>query len=108
MPRASHLLAAAVLLGALAPARGAAQSSPYLPLDDPRLPLLEHLIARGDIADPSPLVRPFRRADALRALAHADTGSDASAAIIRHLREELDEPADSNRWRVGIRVGGQA
>jgi hypothetical protein len=63
----------ALLLAALAPARGAAQSSPYLPLDDPRLPLLEHLIARGDIADPSPMVRPFRRADALRVLAGADT-----------------------------------
>ena len=73
MPRPIHALLAAVLLGALASARGAAQSSPYLPLDDPRLPLLEHLIARGDIADPSPMVRPFRRADALRVLAGADT-----------------------------------
>ena len=45
-----------------------AQASPYLPLDDPRLPLLEHLIARGDIEDPSPMVRPFRRADAVRVL----------------------------------------
>src|SRR5689334_18554103 len=30
-----------------------AQASPYLTLDDPRLPLLEHLIARGDVEDPS-------------------------------------------------------
>ena len=66
MPRHHHAWLAAVLLGALAPAHGGAQSSPYLPLDDPRLPPLEHLIARGDIADPSPMVRPFTRADALR------------------------------------------
>ncbi|MGH7579840.1 MAG: hypothetical protein ACREM9_06690, partial [Gemmatimonadales bacterium] len=107
MPRPTHVLLAAVLLGALAPVRGAAQSSPYLPLDDPRLPQLEYLIARGDIADPSPMVRPFRRADALRVLAGADT-NEATAALIQHLRQELEEPSDSIGWRAGVRVGGQA
>ena len=108
MPRHHHAWLAAVLLGALAPARGAAQSSPYLPLDDPRLPLLEHLIARGDIADPSPMVRPFTRVDALRVLTGADTAGQASAALIRRLRAELDEPADSSRWLLAARAGGQA
>ena len=108
MPRPSHALLLAALLGALAPARGLAQSSPYLPLDDPRLPLLEHLIARGDIADPSPLVRPFRRLDALRALSAADTAGEATSDIVRRLREALEEPLDSNRWRIGVRVGAQA
>ena len=108
MPRPHHALLAAVLLGALAPVRGGAQSSPYLPLDDPRLPLLEHLIARGDIADPTPMVRPFRRADALRVLAGADTSGEASSALIRRLREDLREPADSQRWRVVARAGIQA
>jgi hypothetical protein len=108
MPRPTHALLAAVLLGALAPVRGAAQSSPYLPLDDPRLPLLEHLIARGDIADPSPMVRPFRRADAFRVLSGADTSGESTAALIRQLRTELGEPADSQRWMVGVRVGVQA
>ena len=108
MTRPVYALLAAALLGALAPVRGAAQSSPYLPLDDPRLPMLEHLIARGDIADPSPMVRPFRRADALRVLAGADTSGESTAALIRHLRTELQEPADSQRWLVGGRVGVQA
>ena len=108
MPRPNHALLAAVLLGALAPVRGAAQSSPYFPLDDPRLPLLEHLIARGDIADPSPMVRPFRRADALRVLAGADTSGESTAGLIRQLRAELQEPADSQRWLVGARAGVQA
>jgi hypothetical protein len=108
MPRPRYALLAAVLLGALAPVPGAAQSSPYLPLDDPRLPLLEHLIARGDIADPSPMVRPFRRSDALRALAGADTSGESSAILIRRLRTELREPADSLRWMLGGRVGFQA
>jgi hypothetical protein len=108
MPRPPHAWLAAVLLGALAPARGAAQASPYLTLDDPRLPLLEHLIARGDIADPSPMVRPFRRADALRVLTGADTAGEAGAALIRRLREDLREPADSQRWLLAARAGAQA
>lgn len=102
-PRA--LLAAAVFLGALAPPRAAAQASPYLPLDDPRLPLLEHLIARGDVADPSPLVRPFRRADAVRVLPAADTaGQDPIAGELR--RSLADDPAE-RRWRVAARAGVQ-
>jgi hypothetical protein len=108
MPRPIYAVLAAALLGALTPVRGAAQSSPYLPLDDPRLPLLEHLIARGDIADPSPMVRPFRRVDALRALIGADTSGESTAALIRRLRTELQEPADSQRWLVGARAGVQA
>ncbi len=108
MPRPSHVWLAAVLLGVVAPARGAAQASPYLALDDPRLPLLEHLIARGDIADPSPMVRPFRRGDVIRALAGADTSGETSAALIRDLRAALEEPADSQRWAVGVRAGLQA
>ena len=107
MPRHHHAWLAAVLLGALAPARGAAQSSPYLPLDDPRLPLLEHLIARGDVADPSPMMRPFTRADAVRVLTHADTAGPASAELIRRLRTELEEPSDSARWLLAARGGGQ-
>jgi len=108
MPRPVDALLAAVFLGALAPVRGAAQASPYLPLDDPRLPLLEHLIARGDIADPSPMVRPFRRADALRVLTGADTSGESTAALIRQLRAELREPSDSQRWLLSARAGGQA
>src|SRR5689334_21688421 len=63
-----------------------AQASPFLALDDPRLPLLEHLIARGDIPDPSPMMRPFRRVDAARALAAADsTISGTSRGLIAAL-----------------------
>jgi hypothetical protein len=95
-----------------------AQASPYLTLDDPRLPLLEHLIARGDIPDPTPLVRPFRRVDATRALAAAAaamTPADSaapltvSAALIRALHARLDPPAGAgeNRWEAAARAGGQ-
>lgn len=107
-PPSRFVLAAGMLLGVLAPARAAAQASPYLPLDDPRVPLLEHLMARGDVEDPSPMVRPFRRADAVRVLAAADTGGGgAAAALIRALRAELEEPG-AQFWRVAGRAGVQA
>ena len=54
------------------------------------------------------MVRPFRRADAVRVLTGADTAGAASAALIRRLRTELDEPTDSTRWLLGARAGGQA
>ena len=106
-PTARALFAAAVLLGALAPARAGAQASSYLPLDDPRLALLEHLIARGDVPDPSPMVRPFRRADAIRALERAEQAGRGGAAV-RELRAQLDDGAAERRWRVRARVGAQA
>jgi len=103
----SPLLAAIALASVLTSTRAAAQASPYIPLDDPRLPLLEHLIARGEIEDPSPLVRPFRRADAVRVLAGSDSAGSASSELITRLRRELEEPG-GNRWRVEGRAGLQA
>ncbi len=108
MPAPARVLrAAALLCGVLVPARSAAQSSPYLPLDDPRLPLLEHLIARGDVADPSPQVRPFRYADAARVLTAADTAGAPARTLIQSLRQEFDVPT-GDRWRLAARGGAQA
>ncbi|HVD32726.1 MAG TPA: hypothetical protein VNC19_04050, partial [Gemmatimonadales bacterium] len=102
------LLLAAVLAGMLAPAWADAQASPYIPLDDSRLPLLEHLITRGEIEDPSPMIRPFRRADAIEALAAADTlGNSSTARLIRKLRGDFADSA-GNSWAVEGRAGGQA
>jgi hypothetical protein len=109
-----RLLAAVMLAGALAPTRMNAQASPYLPLDDPRLPLLEHLIARGDVDDPSPMIRPFRRSDAVRVLSGADTLPEEGASrcgcpakLVHSLRQSLADPAGENTWRVAGRAGGQ-
>jgi hypothetical protein len=101
-------LVAAALAGVFTPVRAGAQASPYIPLDDPRLPLLEHLIARGEVEDPSPMVRPFRRADAARVLATADTlKGPGEAGLIRHLRQAFEDPA-GNVWRLEGQVGAQA
>ena len=34
-------------------------ASPYVPLHHWAMPYVEHLIARGALADPTPLTRPF-------------------------------------------------
>jgi hypothetical protein len=107
MPATFHTLAAAVVLaGVLAPPCVRAQASPYLPLDDPRLPLIEHLIERGDIEDPSPMVRPFRRADALRALGQADTAG--APPLVAAMRAALQEVPGGQTWLLAGRAGGQA
>jgi len=111
MPSDMRAFVGAALALLAAATSAAAQTSPYLPLDDSRLPLLEHLIARGDVEDPSPMIRPFRVGDAVRALAAADTapGSPAGGPIHR-LRESLEADLVSAEawWAVEARAGGEA
>jgi hypothetical protein len=102
------VLVATALAGTFAPASAGAQASPYIALDDPRLPLLEHLIARGEVEDPSPMIRPFRRSDAARVLAAADTSATSTeSGLIRRLRQGFEDPS-GNVWRVEGRAGLQA
>lgn len=90
------------------PALLAAQASPYVPLDDPGLPLVEHLIARGDITDPSPFIRPFRRADVRRVIAEAESLGTGDAGELRRLAEYYNELPPRNRWTFAARVGAQS
>lgn len=98
------ILAGALLL----PTSLAAQASAYIPLDDPRLPLFEHLVARGDVGDPSPMVRPFRRADALEVLAASDTAGSPSRRLIQELRAAWIQDTAIARWGVEGRAGADA
>ncbi len=50
------------------------------------------------------MVRPFRRADALRVLAAGDT----TQLLVRALRASLQELPGMQTWRVAARAGGQA
>ena len=106
--RSAGCLLAVMMLAASAVAPLAAQASPYLPLDDASLPLLEYLIERGDVEDPSPMIRPFRRADAVRVLAAADTVGSASAGLIGALLEQFGRGEGEQTWAAEIRAGGQA
>ena len=83
--------------------------SAYVPLDYPLLPLFEHLVARADIEDPSPMVRPFRQSEALLALSPADTvGPSRLAAQVQRLAAAFDTlPAEAG-WAIATRAGIQA
>lgn len=96
------------LLALLSTARLEAQASPYIARDDPRLPAFEHLIALGDVEDPSPMVRPFRRIDAVRALDSAlAVGEARDTSLIQELRSAWVEDTAEARWEVEGRAGAQ-
>jgi hypothetical protein len=80
---------------------GRSQVSPFLPTDDPRLPLVEHLIARGEIRDPAALDRPFRRGDLLARL------DRSSSPIARRLLTDLTAPRRASWSTLAVRVGPQ-
>lgn len=108
MPVFLRALAAGVILTTASAPALAAQATPYVPLDDPRLPLFEHLVTRGDVADPTPFVRPFLRADALRVLAAADTAPAGSTGrLVHQLREAWAVPASESWYEAGARAGTQ-
>src|SRR5207249_388319 len=69
----------------------AQEASPYVPIGHWATPYLEHLIAAGVIDDPSPLTRPLRRSDVLRALETVDTVrlGRATLATVRRLKAAL-------------------
>src|SRR3989442_8129222 len=69
----------------------AQEPSTYVPIGPCATPYLEHLIAAGVIDDPSPLTRPLRRSDVLRALETVDTVrlSRATLATVRRLKAAL-------------------
>src|SRR5437016_12379882 len=71
----------------------AQEASPYVPLQHWARPYVEHLIATGVIADPTPLTRPFRRSDLARALGVADTAR-VNAVTRRTLQQLLTALAD--------------
>ncbi len=106
-----------LLLALLATWRlGTAQrASSYLPLHHWASPYLEHFIARGVMADPTPLTRPWREADVLKALADVDTTrlSAGERAVVRRITAELTasgkgEAASDARLRVDGNVGAAA
>src|SRR5690349_2962476 len=80
-----------LLVAALGPAPlGAQGASPYIPLHHWAMPYVEYLISTGVIVDPTPLTRPLREAELVRALQAADTVrlGAAARATVRRLAEE--------------------
>jgi hypothetical protein len=84
------------------PALAAQDASPYVPLDHWTIPYVEHLIARGVIPDPTPLTRPLRRADLVRALRRVDTltVSVTVGKTVRRLLAAFEPSERGTRYRV--------
>jgi len=82
-------------------------ASPYLPIGHWATPYVELLIARGRIPDPTPLTRPFKTADVVRALSEADT-LQLSAGERRMVRSIIADLTIKERgpWgRVDVAAG---
>lgn len=91
-----------VLLLCAAVPLAAQEASPYIPLQHGAMPYVEHLIAAGILQDPTPLTRPLRRADLVRALEAVDTLEigDAAYATVRRLLAEFKPQVTGNHIRV--------
>ena len=91
--------------------RLAAQTaSPYVPLQYWGMPYVEHLIAAGVMADPTPLTRPLRRADLVRALHDVDTLTTGRPVkeTVRRLLAALESPASGPHYRLDADLGVSA
>ncbi|HEV8265415.1 MAG TPA: hypothetical protein VGQ06_10710 [Gemmatimonadales bacterium] len=82
-------------------------ASPYVPLSWWGTAYVEHLIARGRIADPTPLTRPFRQADLLRALEAADSATLTGAEwrVVRRMRTDLERRERGPAARLDVHAG---
>jgi hypothetical protein len=83
-------------------ALSAQETSPYVPLQHWTMPYVEHLIARGVIRDPTPLTRPLKRTDLVRALRAMDTltASEKVTQTVRRLITALEPTERGTRYRV--------
>ncbi len=102
-------VAYALLLAILASVSTAdAQQASWIATDDPGLPILEHLILRGEVRDPSPQVRPIRRGTAVRALRGASCGTGSwCLEAVRRLLAEWNAAESHRAASLAGRIGAQ-
>jgi hypothetical protein len=96
-----------VLLLAFAGRLAGQEASPYVPLQHWAMPYVEHLIAAHVLKDPTPLTRPLKQADLVRALEDVDTlrVNDAVFAMVQRLLRAFRRDARGPSYRVGGDVG---
>ena len=85
----------------------AQEASPYLPLSHWSMPFIEHLIAAGRLADPSPLSRPFRVDQIVRALEGVDSSvfSGAEWGVVTRMRADLTRHMRGPSARIDVHAG---
>ena len=99
----------ALFLLLLLPAGAVAQeASPYLPLAHWSTPFIEH--AAGRIADPSPLSRPFKVQEVVRALEAVDSNvvTGAEWAVVKQIRSDLVRQMRGPSARMDVHAGAAA
>src|SRR6266511_4891382 len=86
------------------------EASPYLPISHWSTPFIEHLIAAGQIADPSPLSRPFRVEQIVRALEAVDSNvvTGAEWAVVKQIRSDLTRHMRGPSSRIDIQAATAA
>ncbi|HSD31976.1 MAG TPA: hypothetical protein VLB49_08710, partial [Gemmatimonadales bacterium] len=102
-PQSAILIA---LLALAAPLRGQT-ATPYVPLSYRGSPYVEHLIAAGKMVDPSPLTRPFRADDLVRALEAIDSTrlGNGEWGVVRALLRDLRRHEQGPWGRVDAHLG---
>ena len=82
----------------------AQEASPYLPVSDWSMPFIEHLIAAGRMADPSPLSRPFREDQIVRALEAVDSNvvTGAEWDVVKRIRGDLTRRMRGPAARIDV------
>src|SRR5437762_13737721 len=101
----------ALLVLLLLPAGAAAQeASPYLPLSHWSTPFIEHLIAAGRMADPSPLSRPLKVDQVVRAIDAVDSNvvTGAEWAVVKQIRSDLVRHMRAPSPRLDIQAASAA
>jgi capsule assembly protein Wzi len=85
----------------------AQEASPYVPINHWSMPYVEHLIAAGRMADPSPLSRPLKVDELLRALAGVDSGvvTGSEWAVVRKIRAEFTRTMRGPSARIDLDAG---
>lgn len=97
------------LLALLLPTLLPAQASAYIPLDDPRMAAIELLITRGEIRDPSPMIRPIREADLRAVLEEARPAPTSPAGrLAAGLLAAFPQPDAEAGWEAEARGGIQS
>src|SRR3989441_588941 len=83
------------------------EASPYLPISHWSMPFIEHLITAGRLVDPTPLTRPFRPHQVLRALDAVDSTivTRAEWAVVRQVRSDLTRHEHGPAARMDVHAG---
>src|SRR2546430_9017464 len=111
MPTRGRLLLASLFCSvAFFSVASSQEASPYVPLAWWGSPFIEHLITAGRIVDPSPLTRPFRAEELLRALDAVDSNitSGPEWAVVQRVKADLVRHQRGPSARIDMHAGVQA